>query len=123
MGMRTHKVSNYIQQRSYEIYMAITVYNLTKNEKELEHRKKILKRSSGTTVFEAIVRIYLWWSSCTLYLLACQVRVTVGDSGLCCVCVTSFERKLTPLCVGSKADHTACLNLLHVAVLHLHQAE
>ena len=22
---------------------------------------------------------------------------TVGDSGLCCVCVTSFERKLTPL--------------------------
>ena len=29
----------------------------------------------------------------TLYLLACQVRVTIGDSGLCCcVCVTSFER-------------------------------
>ena len=37
---------------------------------------------------------------CTLYLLACQVRVTVGDSGLCCcVCVTSFECQLTPLCV------------------------
>ena len=31
-------------------------------------------------------------SLCTLYLLACQVRVTVGDSGLCyCVCVTAFE--------------------------------
>ena len=28
-------------------------------------------------------RMYLWWSLCTLYLLACQVRVTVGDSGLC----------------------------------------
>ena len=29
----------------------------------------------------------------TLYLLACHVRVTIGDSGLCCcVCVTSFER-------------------------------
>ena len=29
---------------------------------------------------------------CTLYLLVCQVRVTVLDSGLCCyVCVTSFE--------------------------------
>ena len=29
---------------------------------------------------------------CTLYLLACQVRVTVGDSGRYrCVCVTSFE--------------------------------
>ena len=39
------------------------------------------------------VRVYLWWSLCPLYLLACQARVTVGDSGLCCcVCVTSFER-------------------------------
>ena len=29
-----------------------------------------------------------------------QVRVTAGDSGLCCcTCVTSFERSLTPLCV------------------------
>ena len=27
-------------------------------------------------------RLYLWWSSCTLYLHACQVRVTTGDSGL-----------------------------------------
>ena len=26
----------------------------------------------------------LWWSVFTLYLHACQVRVTVGDSGLCC---------------------------------------
>ena len=24
-----------------------------------------------------------WWSLCTSYLLACQVRVTVGDAGLC----------------------------------------
>ena len=30
------------------------------------------------------------------------MRVTVGDSGLCrCVCVMSFERVLTPLCVDS----------------------
>ena len=36
-------------------------------------------------------RTYLWWSLCTLYLHACQVRVTVGDSGLCCACVTTFE--------------------------------
>ena len=28
---------------------------------------------------------------CTLYLHACQVRVTVGDSGLCCTCLTYFE--------------------------------
>ena len=29
-----------------------------------------------------------------------QVRVTAGDSGLCCcVCVTSFERRLSPFFV------------------------
>ena len=26
--------------------------------------------------------MYLWWSSRTLYLNACQVKLTVGDSGL-----------------------------------------
>ena len=31
-----------------------------------------------------LLRMYLWWSLCTLYLLACQVRVIVGDTGLCC---------------------------------------
>ena len=37
-----------------------------------------------------------------LILHACQVRVTGGDSGLCCcVCVTSFERYLTPLSVAT----------------------
>ena len=31
--------------------------------------------------------------SCSLCLHACQVRVTVGDSGVCCrVCVKCFER-------------------------------
>ena len=39
------------------------------------------------------LRMYLWWGLCTLYLHACHVRVTVGDSGLCCCsCVTYFER-------------------------------
>ena len=28
---------------------------------------------------------YLWWSLCSLHLHACQVRVTVGGSGLCCL--------------------------------------
>ena len=37
--------------------------------------------------------MYLWWSLCPLYFLAYQLRVTVGDSDLCCcVCVTSIER-------------------------------
>ena len=48
------------------------------------------------------LRMYLCWSLCTLYWHAYQVRVTVGDSCLrCCVCVTSFERWLTPLCFFS----------------------
>ena len=39
-----------------------------------------------------ILRMYLWWSSCPLYLHACQVRLTIGDSGLCCcTCVMYFK--------------------------------
>ena len=39
---------------------------------------------------------------CALCLRASKVRVTIGDSGLCrCVCVTCFERWLTPLRVDS----------------------
>ena len=29
-----------------------------------------------------LMKLYLWRSLCVLYLLACQVRVTVDDSGL-----------------------------------------
>ena len=47
--------------------------------------------------------LYLQWSLRTLYLLVCQVRVAVGNSGLrCCVCVTSFEQ----LFVDSERDVT-----------------
>ena len=36
------------------------------------------------------------------YRHTCQVRVTVGNSGLCyCSCVKYFERWLTPLCVDT----------------------
>ena len=39
---------------------------------------------------------------CTLYLPACQVRVTVGESGLCCCTrVTSFDCQLAPLGVDT----------------------
>ena len=42
-------------------------------------------------VTEVVLRMYLWWSLCALYLLACLMRVTVGNSGLCCcVCVMPF---------------------------------
>ena len=37
-------------------------------------------------------RICNWAALRTMYLLACQMKVTVGNSGLCCcVCTTSFE--------------------------------
>ena len=37
----------------------------------------------------------------------CQVRVTVGDSGVCCVGVTSFDRYLTAFCLD--LVHSNCL--------------
>ena len=44
--------------------------------------------------------MYLSWSLCTLYLLAFQVRVTVGDASVCCcACMTSFERCIAPFFV------------------------
>ena len=39
----------------------------------------------------------LWWSLCTLYLHMCQVRVILGDSGLCCICVTPFKTLMNSL--------------------------
>ena len=49
--------------------------------------------TTTTTTTKNPQRMYLWWCLCTLYLHACQVRVTVGDSGLCCcTCVLYFER-------------------------------
>ena len=42
--------------------------------------------------------MYLSWSLCTVYLLACQVRVATGNLGLhCYVCVTFFWCRLAPL--------------------------
>ena len=53
-----------------------------------------LARRCWASYFERqIWTMYLWWSLCTSHLHACQVRVTVGDSGLCCcTCVAYFER-------------------------------
>ena len=57
----------------------------------------------------------LWWNLCTLYFLACHVRLTAGDSGLCyCVYVTSFECGLTPLCADSNPPFVCWYILLNV---------
>ena len=56
-----------------------------------------LETSNARTLDNLIKMQKTWGCTCcsslsTSYLLACQVRVTLGDSGLCCcVCVTSFE--------------------------------
>ena len=44
--------------------------------------------------------MYLWWSLCTLHLHECQVRVTIGDSGFCCVCMTYIFPALINSLVG-----------------------
>ena len=46
-------------------------------------------------VIGVVVKMYLWWSLCTLYLRARQMRVTISNSGLCCrICVTFFKRRV-----------------------------
>ena len=46
--------------------------------------------------------MYLWWSLCPSILLACLASYLGGSGLCCCVCVTSFECKLTPFCVDSE---------------------
>ena len=43
----------------------------------------IMKKLSIIIVSVISLRMYIWWSLCTLYLHICEARVTVGDSGLC----------------------------------------
>ena len=58
---------------------------------KLENIARCLLPTNERNCFWSL-RMYLWWSLCTLYLHACQVRVTVGNSCLCCcACVTYFE--------------------------------
>ena len=63
------------------------------------------------------LRMHLWWSLCTLYLFACQVRVTVGDSGLCC-CVYVFQGLINSLVCWSnqvKCHNSVFLTLVKVS--------
>ena len=53
-------------------------------------------------------RMYLWWSLCTLYLLACQVRVITGDSGDLCLCNVFWALINSLICwllTNKKIDH------------------
>ena len=68
-------------------------------------------------------RMYLYWSLCTSYLLACQVRVTAGKSGLCCNlnvgCLLSTHSlpylSILHRCSGPPvSDHDQSLHSFHV---------
>ena len=59
------------KQRYFEVLLCVDL-----------HQQKQIKKKYKIVVFFFFMRIYLWWSLCTLYLNACQVGVTVGDSGL-----------------------------------------
>ena len=69
--------------------------------------------------------MYLWWSLCTLYLHACQVRVTVGDSGLCYYYYWSL---LYSAILLSRADSLRSHVILHewiafyIAFLNIHRS-
>ena len=53
-----------------------------------------------------------------LYLFVCQVRVTVGDSGLCCfVRVTCFDRYLRPLFVEFSGLVLSCFTFPRASIL------
>ena len=52
------------------------------NSPDIRVNTRYINSIRGTPSWH-ILRMYLWWSLCTLYLHACQVRVTVGESGLC----------------------------------------
>ena len=53
--------------------------------------------STRSTSSKMYIQRRISWSWCTLYLHACQVRVTVGDSGLCCCTrVTYSSANLLP---------------------------
>ena len=66
--------------------------------KDIRARKHETARYN-TAKFKDVSFLSVSW--CTLYLHACQVRVAIGDSGLCCcVRVTSFEYWLPPLFCG-----------------------
>ena len=71
--------------------VAECAWNVAYNYKPRGAFKKKIEKIVG--ILFLCVWMYLWWSLCTLYLHAFQVRVIVGDSGLCCsTCVTYFER-------------------------------
>ena len=81
---------------------------LTKECQVLGHNCQTM--NCGITFsFCSVSRMYFWWGLCPLYLHTCQVRVTIGNSGLCCPCI--FRVLINPFTAkfpGSKMHAHTC---------------
>ena len=64
------------------------------------------------TLKTSLKRMYLSWSLCTLYLLACLVRVTVFDSGLLLLCLWYVFQMLF--------NSHVCAVCFYFTIAHLH---
>lgn len=48
-------------------------------------------KTSNAAGGQPLMRMHLWWCLSTMCLLACQARVTTGNSSIFCVCVMFFK--------------------------------
>ena len=63
--------------------------------------------------------MYLWWSSCTLYLCTHQVRVNIGNSGFCCLCLRYVFCANQQPCVLLRVKRESYRGWLGSLLLHL----
>ena len=84
-GDHTENKSSCLKRKSYQT--GLSAFKVADYFSTFKQPKRRIQTAA------MFLRMYLWWSLCTLHLHACQVKLTVGDSGLCCcTCVTYLER-------------------------------
>ena len=76
---KTHKVA-----LLKKLLMGLVLICHQHNNKDLSHLQSLSAGMQVNTRYVLFLMMHLWRSLCTLYLLACQLRVTIGNSGLCC---------------------------------------
>ena len=78
-----------------------TSHDWKSNTKSIKNKKKDLSHlqwlAPGMRVSTRNINYVLWWSLCTLYLLACQMRGTVGDLwwSLCTLYLLACQVRVT----------------------------
>ena len=87
------KTSQQRRQQQRPQYPTVTLtWHASKYKVHKLHQRILSPGMRANTRYINSIRGCLWWSLCTCYLLACQVRITVGDSGLCCFCFCDVFR-------------------------------